>query len=269
MSQPAAPEDAPVQLQRTGPRAAQLLLNRPAQRNPLDWDTVRALRRMIAEVETDPDVSVVSIRGAGGNFSAGGDLKAYVGLYQRPDDFREFLNDFYHMLDAIERSSKLYIALVEGYCVAGGLELLLACDLVVAPRSARIGDGHLNFGQLPGAGGSQRLPRTIGPARARWLIASGEFIDATEAERFGLVSKVFDDALFDQEVIRLNERLARHSPLGLSGLKHLVNEGLRGHLEAGLKLEMDFVHRYATLSHDATEGLLAFAEKRPPQFRGS
>jgi enoyl-CoA hydratase/carnithine racemase len=260
---------APLQLQRIGPRAVQLLLNRPAQRNPLDWDTVRALRDLVAEVEADADVSVVRVRGAGGHFSAGGDLKAYVGLYQRPDDFRRFLEDFYLLLDAIERSSKLYIALVEGYCVAGGLELLLACDLVLAPRSARIGDGHLNFGQLPGAGGSQRLPRTIGPARARWLIASGEFIDAAEAERFGLVSKVFDDELFDQEVDKLTERLTRHSPLGLSGMKHLVNEGLRGHVEAGLKMEIDFVHRYATQSHDATEGLLAFAEKRPPRFRGS
>lgn len=247
---------------------ARITLNRPAQRNPLDWTSVRALQNAVAQLEADAATRVVVMRGAGGNFSAGGDLKAYVDLYRNPDDFRGFLDDFYKLLNDIEHSAKLYVAVIEGYCVAGGLELLLACDLVVAAESARIGDGHLNFGQLPGAGGSQRLPRTIGPMRARYLIATGELIDAREAERIALVSRMVPDAELNDQVTRLTARLAAHSPLGLKGMKHLVNAGLRGDLEAGLRMELEYVHNYATTSHDASEGLMAFAEKRTPRFTG-
>src|SRR4029079_15696386 len=109
------------------------------------------------------------------------------------------------MLDAIEASSKVYVAVVDGYCVAGGLELLLACDIVRAAESARIGDAHVAFGQLPGAGGSQRLPcaagggsqrlpRAVGPLRARYLMLTGDIVDAAEAERIGLASKVATNA---------------------------------------------------------------------------
>ena len=264
------PDDAPlVLLEPARDGVAWLTLNRPRQRNPLDWNTIRRLRELVAQLETDSATRVVLVRGAGGTFSAGGDLKGYVGLYRDADRFRGFLEDFYQLLDAIEHSAKLYVAVVEGYCVAGGLELLLACDLVVAAASARIGDGHLNFGQLPGAGNSQRLPRTVGPMRARWLMATGDFVEAAEAERIGLVCKVYADAALEAGVTEAATRIARHSPLGLAGMKRLVNQGLRGDLEAGLRFEIDFVHDYATTSHDATEGLNAFAEKRPPRFTGS
>jgi len=248
---------------------ARLVLNRPEQRNPLDWRTIRRLRALVAQLETDADTRVVLIQGAGGTFSAGGDLKGYVKLYRNPADFQAFLEDFYQLLDAIEHSAKIYLAVVEGYCVAGGLELLLACDLVVAATSARIGDGHLNFGQLPGAGNSQRLPRTVGPMRARWLMATGEFIEATEAERIGMVCKVYPDAELAERTREAATRIARHSPLGLAGMKRLVNVGLRGDLEAGLRMEIEHVHHYATTSHDATEGLMAFAEKRPLRYTGT
>ncbi len=107
-----------------------------------------------------------------------------------PDKFAAFLDDFFQLLDAIEASAKIYIAAVNGVCVAGGIELLLACDLAIAAASARIGDGHLNFGQLPGAGGSQRLPRAIGLLRAKHLILTGALLSAAEAERIGLVNEV-------------------------------------------------------------------------------
>src|SRR5262245_39638658 len=146
---------------------ARITLARPEKLNPLDWETVRALRSAVSEIETRAQVSVVIVTGQGRSFSAGGDLEGYLSLYRRPDDFSAYLHDFHAMLSAIEAASAIYIAAVNGLCVAGGLELLLACDLVLAADAARIGDGHLNFGQLPGAGGSQRLPRVIGRSVAR------------------------------------------------------------------------------------------------------
>jgi enoyl-CoA hydratase/carnithine racemase len=243
-----------------------LTLARAEKLNPLDWDTVRELKAAVAKIEAMPEVVAVVVTGRGRSFSAGGDLEGYLRLYQRPDEFSDFLDDFFQMLNAIEASSKIYIAAINGVCVAGGLELLLACDLVVAAASARIGDGHLNFGQLPGAGGSQRLPRAIGLLRAKHLILTGSLLSAEEAERIGLVNQVVADAELDEAVNALVAGLGAKSRVGLRGAKHLTNLTLTTDLETGLKREIDFVHRYATTEPDATEGLVAFKEKRKPAF---
>jgi enoyl-CoA hydratase/carnithine racemase len=243
-----------------------LALARADKLNPLDWDTVRELKDAVAKIEAMPDIVAVVITGRGRSFSAGGDLDGYLRLYRRPDEFSTFLDDFFQMLNAIEASSKIYIAAINGVCVAGGLELLLACDLVVAAASARIGDGHLNFGQLPGAGGSQRLPRAVGLLRAKHLILTGALLSAEEAERIGLVNQVVADAELDTAVDALVAGLCEKSRVGLRGAKHLTNMTLTTDLETGLKREIDFVHRYATTEPDATEGLVAFKEKRKPAF---
>lgn len=250
-----------------GPQKALVTLNRGDKLNPLDWATIRELRDVVEHLESQSAVRTVVVTGAGRAFSAGGDLEGYISLYKRPDDFRRFLDDFYVLLDAIERSSKIYIAAVNGACVAGGLELMLACDLIIAADSARIGDGHLNFGQLPGAGGSQRLPRTVGVVRAKRLMLSGEMISATEAERIGLVGEVVPADRLLARADELAAAMATKSRIGLRGMKYLVNEGLRGELEKGLGLEIEYVHAYATAEPDATEGLVAFAEKRKPVYR--
>ena len=243
-----------------------LTLARAEKLNPLDWDTVRELRDAVTKIDGMREVVAVVVTGRGRSFSAGGDLEGYLRLYRRPDEFSAFLDDFFQMLNAIEASSKIYIAAINGVCVAGGLELLLACDLVVAAASARIGDGHLNFGQLPGAGGSQRLPRAIGLLRAKHLILTGSLLSAEEAERIGLVNQVVADAELDEAVNALVAGLGAKSRVGLRGAKHLTNLTLTTDLETGLKREIDFVHRYATTEPDATEGLVAFKEKRKPAF---
>jgi enoyl-CoA hydratase len=220
----------------------------------------------VAEIEARPDVYAVIITGRGRSFSAGGDLDGYIDLYRNPDKFAAFLDDFLHALNAIEGSSKVYVAAVNGICVAGGLELLLACDLVIAAQSAKIGDGHLNFGQLPGAGGSQRLPRAIGLLRAKHLILTGDLLSAEDARQIGLVNEVVADAELDAAAEALVARLGEKSRVGLRGAKHLANLTLTTDLAAGLRQEIDFVHRYATTERDATEGLVAFKEKRKPVF---
>jgi len=243
-----------------------LTLARADKLNPLDWATVREFKDAVAAIERRTDVYAVIITGRGRSFSAGGDLDGYLELYRHPDKFAAFLADFFQMLSAIEASPKIYVAAVNGLCIAGGLELLLACDLAIAASSARIGDGHLNFGQLPGAGGSQRLPRAIGLRRAKHLILTGGLLSANEAQRIGLVNEVVPDTELDAAVEALVARLGQKSRVGLRGAKHLANLSLTTDLAIGLRQEIDFVHRYATTEHDATEGLVAFKEKRKPVF---
>ncbi|MCZ7659314.1 MAG: enoyl-CoA hydratase/isomerase family protein [Xanthobacteraceae bacterium] len=245
---------------------ARLTLARADKLNPLDWSTVRELAAAIAEVESRPEIYAVIVTGRGRSFSAGGDLDGYIELYRNPDKFAAFLDDFSRLLAAIEASSKIYLAAVNGVCVAGGLELLLACDLAIAAASARIGDGHLNFGQLPGAGGSQRLPRAVGLLRAKHLLLTGDLLNAEEARQIGLVNAVVPDADLDSAATALVARLGEKSRAGLRGAKHLANLTSTTDLATGLRREIDFVHRYATSEHDATEGLVAFKEKRKPVF---
>jgi len=246
---------------------ATIRLNRPDKMNPLDRKTVAALNRTVKALERRDDVRVVILTGRGKAFSAGGDLEGYQSLYRDPEAFQRFLDDFQLLNRRIEDSAKIYLAAINGACVAGGLELMLACDMVVASETAKIADGHVNFGQLPGAGSSQRLPRTIGPLRAKYLLLTGRAIDGREAERLGLATLAVPAERMEETVRALAAELATMSPAGHKGAKYLVNEGLRWDLDEGLEMEKAFVHRYATTEPDATEGLLAFAEKRKPVFR--
>lgn len=239
---------------------ATITFRQPDRMNPLDGSTVKELRRAVATAEADPALRAVVITGSGRAFSAGGDLAGYISLYRDTAGFRAFLEDFFELGTAIERSRLVYIAAINGFCVAGGLELMLACDLAIAAREAKIGDGHLNFGQLPGAGGSQRLPRAIGAQRAKLLLLSGRLVDGVEAERIGLVAEAVPLADLATHVDTLVAGLMERSRAGIEGMKHLVNQGLRGSFADGLRMEVDYVHRYATSEPDATEGLVAFQE---------
>ncbi len=248
---------------------AVITLNRPESMNPLDWATVKELGSTFAGLEKDGETRVLILTGRGKAFSAGGDLKAYMVLYAKPQEFRSFLVDFRDLNQAIERSPIMVIAAINGFCVAGGLELMLACDIALAAREARIGDGHLNFGQLPGAGGSQRLIRAIGPAHARELIYSGRLMGGAEAREMGLVARAVPAEQLMETARDLAGQMLEKSPLGLAQAKTLLARGRDMDLTAAINMELELVHRYATTSHDAVEGLAAFAEKRKPDFKGN
>jgi enoyl-CoA hydratase/carnithine racemase len=246
---------------------ATVTLDRARELNPLDRSTVAQLVEITAAIDRDPDIAVVVLRGEGRAFSAGGDLDGYLKLYRDPPAFMRFLRDLNLVLETIERSEKIYVAVVHGPCVAGGLELMLACDVALAADKALVSDGHLNFGQLPGAGGSQRLLRAVGPFRAKLLMLTGRQVDGREAERIGLVSLSVPAAELEAALQELLDGFAAKSPLGLRGAKYLVNTAL-GARDTALELELTYVHNYATTSHDAFEGLLAFKEKRSPRMEG-
>lgn len=247
-------------------QGARLTLNRPEKKNPLNWDTVRELRIAVEQLNQDENIMSVVIIGSGDSFSAGGDLEKYLQLFESPEDFRDFMEEFYNLFAAIEVSPAVYIAAINGVCAAGGLEVLLACDVVVAAESAKIGDAHLNFGQLPGAGSSIRLWRAIGTHNAKHLVFTGDFISARRAYEIGLVQEFAKDDEFEALIKTLEEKIDMKSPASVKGVKYLLNQAVREDLEKGLRTEIDYVHRYATTEADPMEGLIAFRDKRKPQF---
>lgn len=243
-----------------------ITFNRPEQMNPLDWHTVRELNSCIAQLEQATHIRVVIITGKGRAFSAGGDMKELLNLYRKPERYRQFLRDFSELFDLIERSAKIYIVAVNGYCLAGGIGFLLACDFVVASEEAKIGDAHLNFAQPPAAGISQRLPRLIGLLRARQLLFSGDSIDAHEAKKIGLVNEVVPSSKLLGAAEEFAKKILKKSFMSLKVVKQLVNQGQNLNLHESIEMELNRVHEYATTCEDATEGLLAFIEKRKPRF---
>ncbi|MFM9941364.1 MAG: enoyl-CoA hydratase/isomerase family protein [Hyphomicrobiaceae bacterium] len=246
---------------------ATLTLSRPDKLNPLDWGTVKELRKAVLDIGARKGTRICIITGAGRAFSAGGDLEKYITLYRDKPGLQGFLDDFHHLLCEIERSPVIYLAAVNGPCVAGGIELMLACDLVVAANEAKIGCGHVNFGQLPGAGGSQRLPRTIGKLRAKHLMLTGKLVDGQDAERIGLVGQSVPLAELLPTARSLAETIREKSPSGIRGMKRLINQGYDMPFDAALRFEVAYAHGYASTDPDPMEGLIAFKEKRKPRFR--
>jgi enoyl-CoA hydratase len=246
-----------------------LTLQRPDARNPLDHDTVSQLRTLTEEADADPLARVLIITGSGPAFSAGGDLRAYIDLYRAESGFRSFLDEFRLLNARLEHGRFVSIAMVNGACVAGGLELALACDLITIADDAPIGDGHLGTGQIDGAGGSQRLVRAIGMQRATQLLLTGRLWTGAEAAAAGLAIFSTPAAELRERTLALAGELAAHSPLAVKHMKTLL--GYSDHLsfEKALDAEQELVMGYATKSHDATEGLLAFLEHRAPRYTGT
>jgi enoyl-CoA hydratase/carnithine racemase len=249
-------------------RAAILWLNRPDDLNPLSWEMVLSIGAALEALEVDGTVRTVFVSGRGRAFSAGGDLKAYVRLQESATDFAQFVDDLSAVLSRIRSMSKPVVALVNGFCVAGGLELLLSCDFAYMEESAMIGDSHLNFGQIGGGGVLALLPRIIGPARARELTLSGRRLTSTECWDWGLVNKVVTDGGLIAAGLEFARQVAAKSSLGSANAKHVMNAGWADGvgLDEALRLERERSVLYCVTSPDAREGLAAFGEKRTPVY---
>lgn len=266
--------DPPVRLDyhelEHGGRAAQLVLNRPTELNALDWPMVLAVRQSLRELNVDESIRVVLLTGEGRAFSAGGDLKKYRDLQRDAIEFPRFLEDFHELVRLPRAMRAPVIALVNGVTAAGGLELLCACDLAIAARSAKIGDCHLNYGQMGGGGVLTLLPRVVGIQRAMQLVLSGDLLEADAAAAIGLVSQVVDDDGLLDAGLAFAEQIAAKSSLAVANAKSVMNANWSRmiDLEGGMRYELARNAYYCLTASDVREGLAAFVEKRQPRFTG-
>lgn len=246
-------------------RVAIITINRPEKRNALNIKTREEGALALEELGTDERVRVVVFTGAGDKaFIAGADIAEFKGrtaITQREVMLGRSL------FTAIDNFPKPVIAMVNGYCLGGGCELALSCDLRIASDKASFGQPEINLGIIPGGGGTQRLTRLIGEGRAMELILTGDIIDAQTAYNLGLVNMVVPAADLEARTMELANRIAEKSPVALRMAKEAVKLASRSNLDEGLRREVD-LFALCFSSEDKDEGVSAFLEKRKPDFKG-
>jgi enoyl-CoA hydratase/carnithine racemase len=244
---------------------ARLTLNRPERHNPLDATVVERLDGHLRALADDRSVRVVTLRGAGPSFCAGADLKHFLAILDDAPRLTDFMHLVQGMVERLENFPRPVLAVVHGFALAGGLELLLACDLALAAEDAQIGDQHANYGLIPGAGSTQRLPRILGERRAKELMYLGTRVSGREAAALGLVNKSVPAEQLDAEAERWVAQLLEKSPRGLGYMKDCLRMAPSVPPAAGLAYETAAFLEYARLP-DLREGLQAFQQKRKPRF---
>ena len=257
---------APLLVAREG-AVAILTLNRADRMNAVDMATLAALRAAVDELWGDAEVRCVIVTGAGDKaFCAGADLKERAGM--TPAQVRRFLKNIREVMGEIEHLPKPVIAAVNGLARGGGTELALACDIRLASDAATMGLTEATLAIIPGAGGTQRLPRLVGKGRAKELIFTGRKVDAAEALAIGLVEEVVPAAELLDRAKALAARIVENTgPVAIAQAKFAINQGMEVDLETGLAIEAK-AYEVTIPTKDRTEALRAFGEKRRPVFTG-
>jgi len=254
--------ESPILTARHG-RVGLITLNRPAQLNALNDALMDALGEALLSLDQDPDIGALVITGSDKAFAAGADIAvmadwSYMDVYQGGFITRNW--------ETIRQVRKPVIAAVTGYAMGGGCELALACDIIIAAESAQFALPEIKLAMLPGAGGTQRLPRAIGKAKAMDMCLSARMLSAEEADRYGLVSRVVADADLQTITLKLAAQIAGYSLPALMAIKESVNRAHESSLSEGILFERRELHaRFA--SDDAHEGMHAFLGKRKPVFQ--
>ncbi|WP_404296516.1 enoyl-CoA hydratase-related protein [Halomonas sp.] len=241
-----------------------LTISRPKALNALNSDVLSELERVLAELETRNDLRAVLITGAGEkSFVAGADIAEMRG--KTPEEARAFARQALATFKRLETLPVPTVALVNGFCLGGGCELALACDWAVASDNAIFGQPEVLLGVIPGFGGTQRLPRRVGPAMALDLCTTGRKIDANEALRIGLVNRVMPQAELEAYAEELTKQLGGNGPQSVRATKQAIHDGMEQDLDSALALETA-LFAFCFASDEQTEGMSAFVEKRKPNF---
>lgn len=242
---------------------ALIRLNRPKAMNALSQPLMQELREALHTLDNDDSVRVIVLTGNEKAFAAGADIKQMV--EKSPVDMLK--EDQFSTWDQIYKTKKPIVAAVSGFALGGGCELSMTCDMIVASESAKFGQPEIKIGVMPGAGGTQRLTRAVGKARAMEMALTGDFIGAEEAKTAGLINKVVPVEVYLDEAVNLAKRVAEHSPVALELAKDSVKKAFETGLQEGLQYERkNFYTLFA--SEDQKEGMQAFIEKRNPVFTG-
>jgi enoyl-CoA hydratase len=245
------------------PRVGVVQLNRPEKLNALSLQLMEELITALEAYDADPDIRCMVLHGNERAFAAGADIDEMAGA----DSIEMLLRDQFRKWERISALKKPLIAAVSGYALGGGCELAMLCDIIVASETAQFGQPEINIGVMPGAGGTQRLTRTIGKAMAMELVLTGRFLSAHEAHRLGLVNRVVPVEVYLDEAFALASLIASKPPIAVRLAKEAVLKALNTPLDIGLEFERkNFYLLFSTA--DQKEGMRAFQEKRPPQWQG-
>jgi enoyl-CoA hydratase/carnithine racemase len=246
---------------------ARLTLNRPSAMNAINLAILAALEQRLDEVARDEDLRVLIITGSGRAFCAGADLMDVLGGQSPAPGTPDFIDHCNRVLGKLRSFSKPVIAALNGVTMAGGLELAMCADLIVAADSASIGDAHANFGVYPGGGGAAILPRIIPANIALYLLLTGKSLSAQEMKAYGLVCEVHPPEELAEAVMSLAAHIAGKSPAALRRMKEVARASLDKSRDDALRHEQVMLREHQR-SFDLQEGLKAFAERRAPEFRG-
>lgn len=245
-----------------------ILLNRPAKKNAFTMEMIDEWAAALISARTDPDVRAILVTGADGAFCSGVDLGGFDRGERTPLDRKQVLTDRIHRIAyALEDLDKPVIAAVNGVAVGAGMDMALMCDIRLAASSARMSEGYIRVGLVPGDGGAYFLPRLTGTAKALELLWTGDFVDAAEAAELGIVSHVYDDAEFRDKALAFVKRLAAQPPINIAMIKRAVYQSAR----ADLRTALDLISSHMAVvqsTHDSQEAMAAFREKRTPNFEG-
>ncbi len=239
-------------------------INRPKVMNALDKETVCELLDAVAELEGDKKIKAAILTGEGKAFIAGADIKQMKDM--SPLEAKEFAELGHSLPMKIEDSRLPFIAAVNGYALGGGCEVMMACDICIASKDAKIGQPEINLGINPGFGGTQRLPRIVGLMKAKELLLTGRNMNAQEAFDMGLVNKIVDNEKLKEEVEKLAKNIAGKSAVQSAFIKALVNKGSHIDLNSACALEISYFSTSFS-THDQKEGMTAFLEKRKADFK--
>ncbi len=240
---------------------ATITFNRPEAMNALNNQTRAEFGQAIQDVASDDEIKVLILTGSGKAFVAGSDIKEF----NATTPFEA--HNIRRLGEMVEKLEKPVIAAVNGFCLGGGNEIAMGCDIIIASEKAKFGQTEINIGIIPGGGGTQRLPRLIGVYRAKELIYTGDIIRAEEADRLGLVNRVVPMDELMPAAKELAKKIAAKSAAALKLAKTAINRGMQTNLESGLKYEYELYSLSLSLE-DKLEGVNAFLEKRAPKFVG-
>lgn len=246
---------------------ARITLNRPDELNAVNAAMLNELGDALGRVRDDDRLRVLILTGAGRAFCAGADLKALLGAVEPVAGEPDFADRTLSVLTLLRTMPKPVIAALNGLTVAGGLELAMCCDMMIAAESAKIGDGHANYGVFPGGGGAVELPRRVGLGRAKQLLFTGDLVDARTLCDWGLLNDVVADHALVDTATSLAARMAEKSSLVLRRMKEVADRSVDLPIAAALRDEL-LTCRQHTRSHDFREGIAAYCERRKPRFTG-
>jgi len=240
-------------------------VNRPQQLNSMNSETRSELAEAFTQLGNDYEISVILLTGAPSKaFIAGADIKEFL---KRKMDSQEDLENDWIVTKIISNLNKPVIAMIDGFCLGGGLEIAMACDLRIASDRSKLGQPEINIGIIPGAGGTQRLTRLVGEGRAMEMILTGRMITAEEACNYGILNFVFAADELESKTVEIANTIAEKSSFAIERAKKSVKAVAEMNLEEGLKLEREMFIECAN-SEDGIEGITAFIEKRKPEFKG-